>query len=303
MATIIESLKELGAKVYDRGTGRLPFMISATGELLGARSRSMHHGRVSSSPDSCSAARFNTGVTVHHVGDSIPSMPHIDMTVAMLAEHGVPVLRSGTDVWHVDPHSIAALDRSIEPDLSNAAPFLAAALVCGGTVTVPHWPSHTTQAGDELRDILARMGADVKLTDDGLVVTGTGDIDGIDIDLHHAGELVPAVVALAALAQSPTRISGIAHLRGHESDRLSALRPANNLGGDVTGPTTDSSSTRLHGEFLTTDHRMATAGALIGLRVPGVEVEDIATTGKTIPDFARRWADMLGDDGTTAPTA
>lgn len=301
MATIIESLKELGAKVYDRGTGRLPFMISATGELLGgevtvdaSRSSQFISGLL------LSAARFNTGVTVHHVGDPIPSMPHIDMTVAMLAEHGVPVLRSGTDVWHVDPHSIAALDRSIEPDLSNAAPFLAAALVCGGTVTVPHWPAHTTQAGDELRDILARMGADVKLTDDGLVVAGTGDIDGIDIDLHHAGELVPTVVALAALAQSRTRISGIAHLRGHESDRLSALRTElNNLGGDVT-ETDDGlviNPRQLHGgEFLTySDHRMATAGAIVGLRVIGVLVDNVDTTAKTLPDFAHRWAAMLGD--------
>ena len=199
-----------------------------------------------------------------------------------------------------DPPSSAALERATEPHLSNAAPFHAAALVCGGTVTVRHWPTHTTQAGDELRDILTRMGADVALTDGGLTVTGSGAIDGLDIDMHHAGELVPAVVALAALAQSPTRIRGIAHLRGHESDRLSALRTElNNLGGDVT-ETDDGlviNPRALHGgEFLTySDHRMATAGAIVGLRVIGVLVDNVDTTAKTLPDFTHRWAAMLAD--------
>jgi 3-phosphoshikimate 1-carboxyvinyltransferase len=304
MATIIESLKELGAKVHDRGTGRLPFMISATGELLGgevtvdaSKSSQFISGLL------LSAARFDTGVTVHHVGDPIPSMPHIDMTVAMLAEHGVPVRRSGDNVWHVDPHDIEAFDRVIEPDLSNAAPFLAAALACGGTVTMPDWPRSTTQPGDILRECLTRMGATVELTDAGMHVSGSGAIDGIDINLHDAGELAPTVAALAALATSPSRLRGIAHLRGHESDRLSALRTElNNLGGDVT-ETDDGlviNPRPLHGgEFLTyADHRMATAGAIIGLRTIGVQIENVDTTAKTLPGFADRWTRMLDDSRT-----
>ena len=299
MATIIESLKELGAKVYDRGTGRLPFAIEGTGELLGgevtvdaSKSSQFISGLL------LSAARFNAGVTIHHVGEPIPSVPHIDMTIAMLAEHGVPVRRAGEWVWHVDPHGIAAIDRVIEPDLSNSAPFLAAALITHGTVVVPGWPATTTQPGDALRELLQKMGADVDLTDDGLVVTGGPAIHGVDVDLAAVGELAPSIAAIATLAQSPTRLRGIAHLRGHESDRLAALTAEiNRLGGDVT-ETYDGLVIQprdLHGGVFGTygDHRMATAGAIIGLRVPGVLVQDIATTTKTLPDFPGAWAAML----------
>lgn len=302
MATIIESLKELGAKVYDRGTGRLPFAIEATGELRGgevtvdaSRSSQFISGLL------LSAARFNAGVTIHHVGDPIPSLPHIDLTVAMLAEQGVVVRKAGDWVWHVDPHGISALDRAIEPDLSNAAPFLAAALVTQGRVAVPGWPQHTTQAGDALRTLLASMGAQVDLGEDGLAVTGGASISGIDADLSAVGELAPTIAALAALADGPSRLRGIAHLRGHETDRLAALTAEiNGLGGHVT-ETDDGlviEPRPLHGGPFRTygDHRMATSGAVIGLRVPGVLVEDIGTTSKTLPDFAARWAALL-DDG------
>lgn len=306
MATIIESLKELGAKISDRGTGRLPFMIEATGELRGgevtvdaSRSSQFISGLL------LSAARFETGVTIHHVGAPIPSMPHVEMTIAMLAQHGVAVRRSGESVWHVDPHDIEAVDRFIEPDLSNAGPFLAAALVRGGYVTIRHWPQKSTQPGDHLRSILARMGAEVVLTDDALTVRGTGEINGIDIDLHDAGELAPTVAALAALASTPSTLSGIAHLRGHETDRLAALRnELNALGGQVV-ETEDGliiEPAPLHGGPFATygDHRMATAAAIIGLRVPGILVENVTTTEKTLPNFAQRWQSMIEDPGPKA---
>lgn len=302
MATIIESLKELGAKVYDRGTGRLPFAIEGTGELRGgevtvdaSKSSQFISGLLLSS------ARFSAGITIHHVGEPIPSMPHIEMTVAMLAEHGVIVRQSGDWVWHVDPHGIAAIDRTIEPDLSNAAPFLAAAMVTGGTVLVPDWPTQTTQAGDALRGLLSSMGAAVDLTDDGLLVSGGTSIRGVDVDLSATGELAPSITALATLADSPTRLRGIGHLRGHETDRLAALTAEiNRLGGDVT-ETHDGlviiPRNMRGGEFGSYgDHRMATAGAIIGLRVPGVLVQDIGTTTKTMLDFPGAWARMLGEE-------
>jgi 3-phosphoshikimate 1-carboxyvinyltransferase len=299
MATIIESLKELGAKVHDRGSGRLPFKIDASGELLGgevtvdaSKSSQFISGLL------LSAARFDAGVTIHHVGDPIPSMPHIQMTVDMLAEHGVVVRRERESVWHVDPHDIQAFDRIIEPDLSNAGPFLAAALAGGGSVTIPHWPTTTAQAGDALRSLLEQMGGVVTHDGTDLTVSGTGEIVGIDADLHDVGELAPTIAALSMLATSPSRLHGIAHLRGHESDRLSALRTEfNNLGGDVT-ETDDGLIINPRplngGEFLTyDDHRLATAAAIIGLRVPGILVENVDTTAKTLPDFTGRWAAML----------
>jgi len=304
MATVIESLKDLGVSMYDRGTGRLPFTINGTGEVTGgevfvdaSKSSQFISGLL------LSAARFNAGVTIHHVGDPIPSMPHIEMTIVMLAEHGVQVRRDGDTVWHVDPHELTALDRTIEPDLSNAAPFQAAAIVTGGSVTVRDWPATTAQPGDHLRDIWEQMGAVV--TRDGMDLTvHAGDrLQGIDIDLGDVGELTPTIAAVAALADSPSALRGIAHLRGHETDRLAALTTEiNGLGGDVE-QTDDGLIIRprpLHAGVFRTydDHRMATAGAVLGLVVPGIEVENIATTSKTLPDFPRRWNAILRGEHT-----
>ena len=304
MATVIESLKDLGVEVWDRGTGRLPFVLTADGEITGgevfvdaSKSSQFISGLL------LSAARFNAGVTIHHVGPPVPSMPHIDMTIAMLAEHGVTVRRDGDTIWHVDPQNVVAIDRVIEPDLSNAAPFQAAALVTGGSVVIPDWPSRTTQPGDRLRDIWQAMGARVTLGPDGLGVTGGDVIRGVDLDLADVGEVAPTIAAVAALADSPTTLRGIAHLRGHETDRLAALtRELNALGGDVT-ETEDGLIIRprpMHGGRFATydDHRMATAAAVIGLAVPGVEVENIATTQKTLPDFPGMWSRMLSGSGT-----
>lgn len=299
MATVVESLKELGAEVRDRNRGLLPFTVVGRGAVRGgevtvdaSRSSQFISGLL------LSAARFDSGVTVHHVGDPVPSMPHIDMTIAMLQEHGVHVFRAGPDVWHIDPHEIAAVDRRIEPDLSNAAPFLAAALVTGGRVTVSDWPVDTTQPGDALRDLLRRMGASVELSPEGLTVTGGPSISGIHVDMKDVGELAPSIAALAALADSPSRLTGIAHLRGHETDRLAALVAEITRLGGVARELPDGleiDPSPLHGAHVQTydDHRMATFAAIIGLRVPGVTVENVETTAKTLPGFTSRWSALV----------
>jgi 3-phosphoshikimate 1-carboxyvinyltransferase len=243
-------------------------------------------------------ARYEQGVTIHHDGKPVPSQPHIAMTVETLRDAGVVVDDSEPNSWRVEPSEISPLDVLIEPDLSNAGPFLAAALVTGGRVRVPDWPQHTTQAGDALRDILDAMGADVSLDRAGFTATGTGGIEGIDVDLHDASELTPVVAALSALADSPSFIRGVAHIRGHETDRLAALAAElNRLGGSVV-ETDDGlriTPKPLHGGRFRTyhDHRMATAGAVLGLRVEGIVVEDISTTAKTLPDFPGLWTAML----------
>lgn len=300
MATVIESLRELGVEVRDRGNGRLPFLVVGRGEVRGgevtvdaSRSSQFVSGLL------LSAARFDAGLTLHHVGDPIPSLPHIEMTIAMLAEQGVHVVRGGPHVWHVDPHEIHARDRVIEPDLSNAAPFLAAALVTGGSVTVRDWPQVTTQPGDALRELLTRMGATVERTTDGLRVSGTGVVTGLSADLREVGELTPTLAALAALADSPSTFTGIAHLRGHETDRLAALvaeLTALGCGARELPDGLEISPAPMTGRLVGSyaDHRMATFAAIIGLAVPDVVVEDIDTTGKTLPGFADRWTALVG---------
>lgn len=249
-----------------------------------------------------SAPRFNQGVEVRHVGAALPSMPHIRMTVDMLRSVGAqvdtPEAGGEPNVWRVTPGALLGRDLVVEPDLSNAQPFLAAALVTGGRVTIPDWPEHTTQPGDALREIFTAMGGSCELTDRGLTFTGSGRIHGIDVDLSEVGELTPGIAAVAALADSPSTLRGVAHLRLHETDRLAALtKELNELGGDVT-ETADGLHIRprpLHGGIFHTyeDHRLATAAAVIGLAVDGVEVENVATTAKTLPDFPAMWTDML----------
>jgi 3-phosphoshikimate 1-carboxyvinyltransferase len=301
---VLTALTALGVRIDDGGRGSLPFTVDGTGQVPG--------GTVvidaSASSQFVSAlllagARYEQGVDVRHDGKPVPSLPHIEMTVAMLREHGVEVDDSGANRWAVAPGPIRAVDHLIEPDLSNAAPFLALAAVSGGTVTVRDWPRTTTQPGDLLGDLLGRMGCRVSWSaDTGLSVTGPASgfaaLEGIDVDLHDAGELTPAIAALCALAGTPSLLRGIAHIRGHETDRLAALATElGGLGADVT-ETADGLSIRpaaLNGGVFHTyaDHRMAHAGVIIGTAVPGVLVEDVATTSKTFPDFPGFWATLL----------
>jgi len=301
MATLIDGLRQAGALVDDDGRGHLPFTVHGKGSVAGGTVR------IDASASSqfvsgllLAGARYDAGIEVVHTGDGdVPSTPHVDMTVAVLRQAGVDAGAGGPGVWQVAPSTLRARNWLIEPDLSNAAPFLAAALVTGGTVTVPGWPASTTQAGHALRDLLAAMGADVRRTDEGLTVSGSGDIAGLDVDLHDVGELTPVLAALAALASSASRLRGIGHLRGHETDRLAALATElNRLGGEVVEHSDGLSilPRALHGGTWRAyaDHRMATAGALIGLVVDGVAVDDIACTTKTLPDFPGMWAAAIG---------
>jgi 3-phosphoshikimate 1-carboxyvinyltransferase len=296
---VLGALRTLGVSVDDGGRGSLPFTVLGHGSVAG--------GTVvvdaSASSQFISAlllagARYENGVDVRHDGKPVPSLPHIDMTVAMLRRHGVEVDDHEANRWTVLPGPVKAVDHLIEPDLSNAAPFLALAAISRGSVVVRDWPRSTTQAGDALRAILTLMGCDVDHVDEGLRVRGTGRLHGIDVDLHDVGELAPAVAALCALADSPSHLRGIAHIRGHETDRLAALATElGGLGADVTEHH-DGLSLRpapLHGGVFHTyaDHRMAHAGVIVGAAVDGVLVENIATTGKTFPDFAGFWAGLL----------
>lgn len=301
MQTTVDSLISLGVEVTSASDTAMPFTVHGTGKVTG--------GEISIDASSSSqfvsglllaAARFENGLTLRHEGAHLPSMPHIEMTLDCLRRRGVKVSSPSAAVWRVEPSGIAGGTVAIEPDLSNAGPFLAAAMVAGGKVTIGAWPMSTTQVGDEFESILEMMGAKVTKDASGLTIEGTGVIRGIDIDLSIGGELTPVVAALATLAESKTVIRGVAHLRGHETDRLAALATEINRVGGIARETADGleidPSDSLHGALWHTyeDHRMATAGCIIGLKVPGIEIEDISTTSKTMPNFPNLWLSMLG---------
>ena len=303
MGPVITGLRELGVDVEDGGRGTLPLRVLGTGAVSG--------GTVSIDASGSSqfvsalllaAVAFDAPLVLRHEGSGgVPSLPHVDMTVAVLRDAGADVQRTGPAEWRVSPGAVTGMDVTVEPDLSNAGPFLAAAVVSGGSVSIPDWPVQTTQGGDHWRQILPQFGAHAQLDGTTFTVSGPQEISGVDLNLSEAGELAPTVAALCALATTPSRLRGIAHLRGHETDRLAALSTElNALGGNVQ-ETPDGlviTPAPLHGGVFHSyhDHRMATAGAILGLRVPGIEVEDIATTSKTLPDFPVMWARMLGSE-------
>lgn len=301
MGELIQALREVGVDIDDAGTWALPFTVRGHGRIRGgevhidaSRSSQFVSGML------LAAARFDVGLHLIHTGDRLPSLPHIDMTVESLAHRGVRVERPGPNEWVVAAGSIRGKDVTIEPDLSNAAPFLGAAMVVGGSVSITGWPANSTQPGALLVDFLHRLGARVSRRAGVLTVTGTR-IVGADIDLSAAGELAPTIVGLAALGERPSTITGIGHIRLHETDRIRALIDnIEALGGSATElPDGIRVEPRpLHGGIWRAhhDHRMATTGALLGLAVPGVRVDDIGATAKTLPQFTDLWLHMLSGD-------
>jgi 3-phosphoshikimate 1-carboxyvinyltransferase len=300
MAPLLGALKHLGARIDGSGHS-LPFNLTGSPQLRGgsvtvdaAESSQFLTGLL------LAGARYAHGLDIHHIGGEIPSRPHIQMTLAMLRARGVDIDDTAHNSWVVSPGAIQPLDVTIEPDLSNAAPFLAAAAITGGTVTVPNWPSSTIQPGDAIREILEHFGAQVTLGDGTLEVQGTDHIHGVDLDLSGAAELTPVVAAIAALANDTSHISGIAHIRGHETDRLAALETELDRLGSHVIQTDDGLTIHpklLGGDLWHTyaDHRMAQAGALLGLLVPEIVLDDIGCTSKTMPEFEQLWTTMIND--------
>lgn len=299
MGQMIHALRDLGVDIDDGGHWALPFRVRGRGHVRG--------GEVSIDASASSqfvsglllaAARFDVGLHLVHTGDRLPSTPHIDMTIEALGHRGVRVEKPAPNQWVVAAGPVRAKEVAIEPDLSNAAPFLAAAMVVGGSVAVTGWPPHSTQPGALLSDILTLMGGRASRRGGALTVTGGHGIAGVDLDLSAAGELTPTLVGLAALADAPSTFYGIGHIRGHETDRIAALvAELRGLGGEaheledgirIVPRPLHAGTWHAHD-----DHRLATTGALLGLAVPGVVVDDIRATAKTLPQFTTLWTRML----------
>ena len=334
---ILAALRQLGTQIEDGGRAAVPFTVHGHGAVRGGTvtldasgSSQLISGLLLTAP------RFDEGIEIRHEGPPVPSAPHIAMTVRMLRAAGADVTerstgaasgRSGArgsgsggsgsggsgsggsgwgpwpDAWRVRPGRIDLGAITVEPDLSNAGPFLAAALVTAGTITVPDWPQDSLQAAGEILDVLTRMGARCEVSADGLTITGTGRIHGIDADLRDVSELAQVLTAVAAMADSPSVFTGLAHTRSHETDRLAALtKEINALGGDITElpdglqirprPLRADAADEPFDSY--NDHRMVMAAAVLGLAVPGIRIANAQTVAKTFPGFTDVWAEMLG---------
>ena len=318
MEPLTDALAALGASFDWHGQrGRLPFTIHGAG--LNPQEHLQVQVDGSKSSQFVSALLY-LGAALQLGGKAqsltvsakqpLVSIPHLQMSVASLRQCGVQVqapqdYRAEQLSWCVSGRPRGG--RSvIEPDLSNAGPFIAAPLVsaAGGQVRILHWPTHTTQVGANWVDILKLFGAQVQL-DQGALLSSSGALRGIERDASAEGELVPTMAALALVAASqgqPSKIWGIGHLRGHETDRLAAIAAqARKLGGNVDEgqdylvfhPCT------LHPAHLEAyaDHRMATFAAIMGLNLPGISLDDVSATAKTMPTFTQLWDAMLKSAG------
>ncbi len=305
---MLSALSALGVRIDDGGRGALPFTVHGTGGVPGgpvtldaSGSSQLVSGLLLAAP------RFAAGVEVRHSGPPVPSLPHIEMTVRMLRDAGADVevgVGARPDHWVVRPGRLHLGDFTVEPDLSNAGPFLAAALVTGGSVTIRDWPAVSLQAADAILDVIGRMGGSVARGDSSLTVTGSGVINGISADLRDIPELCLPLTSVAALASGPSTFTGVGHTRAQETDRLAAIaKEINALGGDVTEQP-DGLSVRPrplsapagHAFDSYDDHRMVMAAAVLGLGVPGIEVLNVATVGKTFPDFTALWETLVRGD-------
>ena len=330
MGPVLEGLRQLGVQVdCEQGENALPFVLRSPGlaSVEGVSEAPVVRIDASTSSQFVSALllmapRLPQGMVLVHEGSSVPSIPHIQMTVEALRQMGVEVqehypnqgneTEGGEYRWTVHPGSFPGFEMTIEPDLSNAGPFLAAAVVTGESVTIPHWPAPaadssagTTQVGDMWRELLPALGAQVRYAEGRLTVIGPAQLPEGDFsfDLSAGGELAPTMAAACAFVKGRVELTGIAHLRGHETDRLAALAAEINRLGGTAHDTADSlviealipAAAEAAPVLARTydDHRMATFAAVIGLRRPNVVVQNVATVAKTMPEFTAMWEDML----------
>ena len=299
MTVTVDSLSSLGAEITS-SDGLLPLTIHASSQLRGG------HLEIDASASSqfvsgllLTAPVMPLGLELVNTGGPVPSRTHVDMTIEVLQDAGVDISEPEPERWIVEPGLPRGLDVTVEPDLSNAAAFAAAALASSGSVTIADWPVHTTQAGDGFRDIAEAFGAETALDRKGLHVRGPSTLDAVDLDLSAVGELTPVVSALAALAEGTSHLRGIGHLRGHETDRLAALtKELGDIGVDVVehpDALTITGTADLRPALWHTyhDHRMVMAGAILALRNRGLIIENAGTVAKTLPEFTRLWEAML----------
>ncbi len=296
---IVEALRTLGVSIESSPTGGLPLTVRGAGLVEGgaavidaSASSQFVSGLLLSAP------RFTKGLVLRHEGPPVPSAPHLRMTTHMLRAAGATVDESVPDVWAVESGPLRGRTWVIEPDLSGAAPFFAAAMVTGGEVTLGGWPAESWQPVGRLTELLTGLGAEVRSSAAGLTVRGTGRLHGITADLAEVSELTPVVSALAALADGPSELRGVAHIRGHETDRIAALAAELSKAGAEVAEFPDGlrivpRPMRATSFETYADHRMAHAAAVIGLAVPGMELTDVGCTSKTLPEFPELWAGLV----------
>jgi len=287
MAPLLDALRRLGAVVEEHGApGHLPVVVKGplTGRsttLPGDASSQFLSGLLLAGP------LLSEGLDVHLTTDLV-SRPYAAMTAAVMRAFGATA-DVGDRTFRVAGGGYRSAVYAVEPDASAASYFFAAAAITGGRVRVDGLGRASIQGDIAFTDVLARMGASVTVLDDATEVKG-GELRGVDIDLGQLSDTAPTLAVVAALATSPTRVRGIGFIRTKESDRIGAVvQELRKCGADATEEP-DGFVVRpgeLHPAVIDPhdDHRLAMAFALLGLRVPGIEIANPECVAKTFPTY------------------
>ncbi len=284
-------LRQLGVNARsERGKGCPPVIVESEG-LSGGQVRM--RGDVSSQFLSAllmAAPYARDDVTIYLEG-ALVSEPYVVMTQRMMAWWGLHVEHHFPDVYRIPSrqHPSEVERYEIEPDASAASYFFAAAAIAGGRVTVLGIPEDSLQGDVDFVEVLAAMGCRVERCSSGVTVHGR-PLRGIDVDMNDISDTVMTLAAVACFAEGPTTIRNVAHIRHKETDRLAALATELRRVGAGVDEFADGltiAPAALHGAEIETynDHRMAMSMALVGLRVPGVVINNPACVGKTYPAF------------------
>ncbi len=218
------------------------------------------------------------------------SAPYVRMTLRVMEAFGIQAGRNNDGGYRITPARYRGSQYPVESDMSGASYFAGAVAIAGGEVRFPGLPSPSIQGDSEFLTLLESMGCTVLHEGSETVVRGKGALRGIDVDMNAIPDMVPTLAAVALFAEGTTRIRRIGHLRFKESDRLSALgEELGKLGARVrtTGESVEIEPATLHGALLDThdDHRLAMSFAIIGLRIPGVQIDNPQCVKKSFPGF------------------
>jgi len=296
---LLAPLRDLGIDAVAESPGECPPVVIRSSGLAGG-TVSVRGGTSSQFASGLALAAPCTpqGMQIDFTGRLV-SVPYLEMTRRVMERFGARCDPLPDGGWHVPPTGYTGCRYAIEPDASAASYFFAAAAITGGTVTVPGLSRRSLQGDVAFCDALERMGCTVTWHPEhghgdecGITVAGRAS-RGIDIDMNAISDTVPTLAAVAVFAEGPTIIRNVAHIRDKETDRIGDLvRELRRAGVDAREMPdglviTPGSHVAVHGASIATydDHRMAMSMALVGLGVPGIQIQDPGCVGKTFPRY------------------
>ncbi len=294
---LVEVLRQQGASFSPADPRHMPFVISQDTPLIGGnifisgkQSSTFLSGLLMIAPYAQTAVRLQT--------DHLISQPYVAMTCKMMQTFGVNVILGDSEYYVAEEQEYYGCNYKVEPDVSTASYFFAAAALTAGDILVHNLDQNDCLQGDmQFLTVLQQMGCEIYQTNEGVGVRGCAQLQGVEVNMGDFSDTFITLACLAPFAKGPTTIHNIAHTRLQESDRIQAV--ADNLHYlGVRTETGDDYITIYPGEVHAgvvdscRDHRIAMGFSLLGLRVNGIVIDGAECVAKTCPEFFSLWDQM-----------